>query len=80
MVLAIDEGLGGQEGHAFVAFEVGIEWAGLVGLAQDHVHGDGQAVERVDDLISVFWPGTSIRHIFAENTNSGILLHVLKVL
>ena len=80
MVLAVDEGLGGEEGHVLVALEVGVEWAGLVGLAQDHMHGDAQGVERVDDIISIIWSGCTIWHIFAESTNSGILLHVLKVL
>ena len=80
VILTINERLVSEVRQALVAQEVGLVRACLIGLAQDDMHRDIHGFERVDYLSSILWIGSSIWHIFAENTNSGILLNMLEVL
>ena len=63
--------------HCVKVFEVG---ASLISLTNHDVHRDLNVSHRVDKLICVGWHRCTIFHIFAENTHSGVLLHVLEVL
>ena len=80
MVLSSNQRLSREEGdplHCVQVFEVG---ASLISLTNHDVHRDLNASHWVDELIRVGWHRCTIFHIFAENTHSGVLLHVLEVL
>ena len=51
----------------------------MVLSAQYCVNGDLQAFKRIEKLIRIFWICGAVRHIFAEFTHCGVLLHMLEV-
>ena len=51
----------------------------MVISTQYYVNGDLQTFKRIEKLIRIFWICGAVRHIFAEFTHCGVLLHMLEV-